>query len=100
MGDTSSSFTSRPGQIMEYPTNLEWLWASFRCTLTQHLLILSVCLSVSQDVSLRQSTEEEADKSCGPIVVHCSAGIGRTGTFIVIDILISLINFQGLWLVM
>uniref|UniRef100_A0A3P9LTV3 protein-tyrosine-phosphatase n=1 Tax=Oryzias latipes TaxID=8090 RepID=A0A3P9LTV3_ORYLA len=35
-------------------------------------------------------------KEVGPIVVHCSAGIGRTGTIIVIDILIDIISRQGL----
>lgn len=54
-----------------------------------------VTLGFLQDVSLYQRTKGQTEGSCGPIVVHCSAGIGRTGTFIVIDILISLIGYQG-----
>ena len=98
-GDMSSSFTSRPGLTTESLMNLVWHSDSFRyyshvymaCFLKYSSSSLVCFLHFSQDVSLKQTTQEEG----GPIVVHCSAGIGRTGTFIVIDILISLINFQG-----
>ncbi|KAI2798595.1 protein tyrosine phosphatase, non-receptor type 11, partial [Blomia tropicalis] len=40
--------------------------------------------------------KQESLKESGPIVVHCSAGIGRTGTFIVIDLLIDQIKRNGL----
>ncbi|XP_075586841.1 tyrosine-protein phosphatase non-receptor type 11 isoform X2 [Dermatophagoides farinae] len=40
--------------------------------------------------------KQESIPDSGPIIVHCSAGIGRTGTFIVIDILIDQINHHGL----
>uniref|UniRef100_A0A8D3E4B9 Tyrosine-protein phosphatase non-receptor type n=1 Tax=Scophthalmus maximus TaxID=52904 RepID=A0A8D3E4B9_SCOMX len=44
-----------------------------------------------EEVNRTQSTIPDT----GPIVVHCSAGIGRTGTIIVVDILIDIINRQG-----
>lgn len=55
-------------------------------------------LGFLQDVTLRQSTSVDEGHEQGPIVVHCSAGIGRTGTFIVVDILLNLIGYQGVCL--
>ena len=52
-------------------------------------------LGFLQDVTLSQSTLNTKGVEPGPVVVHCSAGIGRTGTFIVVDILLNLIAYQG-----
>ncbi|XP_055438541.1 tyrosine-protein phosphatase non-receptor type 11-like isoform X4 [Bubalus kerabau] len=48
-------------------------------------------LSFLEEVNRTQSSMPGA----GPMVVHCSAGIGRTGTIIVIDILVDVIRRQG-----
>ena len=52
-------------------------------------------LAFLSDITLKQSTLASEGLSPGPIVVHCSAGTGRTGAFIAIDILISVITYQG-----
>ncbi|XP_064415041.1 tyrosine-protein phosphatase non-receptor type 6-like [Latimeria chalumnae] len=48
-------------------------------------------LSFLQQVNRKQQSILDA----GPIVVHCSAGIGRTGTIIVIDMLVDTIDTKG-----
>nr|CAH8828822.1 unnamed protein product [Trichobilharzia regenti] len=52
----------------------------------------SCVLDFMHDISARQ----DSIPGSGPIVVHCSAGIGRTGAFIVIDMLINYIKTMGL----
>ncbi|VDK33360.1 unnamed protein product [Taenia asiatica] len=52
----------------------------------------SCVLNFMFDISKRMESLAE----CGPMVVHCSAGIGRSGTFIVIDMLINYIKRYGL----
>ena len=52
-------------------------------------------LGYLQDVNLKQNSA--TGDSVGPVIVHCSAGIGRTGTFIVIDMIINLITYQGMY---
>ena len=52
-------------------------------------------LEFLQDVTQCQSTLVTDHMEPGAIVVHSSEGIGRTGTFIVIDILLNLIASHG-----
>jgi tyrosine-protein phosphatase non-receptor type 11 len=54
--------------------------------------VLGFLLRVKQHMKLLP----ESVPRLGPMIVHCSAGIGRTGTFIVIDMLLENIALYGL----
>ncbi|KAI7806436.1 tyrosine-protein phosphatase non-receptor type 6 isoform X2 [Triplophysa rosa] len=49
-------------------------------------------LSFLEQVNIRQNEFS----SYGPMIIHCSAGIGRTGTIVVIDMLVDVIDAKGL----
>lgn len=49
-------------------------------------------LSFLEQVNKKQQELAKA----GPMIIHCSAGIGRTGTIVVIDMLIDTIDAKGL----
>ncbi|KAF7226966.1 tyrosine-protein phosphatase non-receptor type 6 [Nothobranchius furzeri] len=45
---------------------------------------------------LTQVNAKQDEFNTGPMIIHCSAGIGRTGTFVVVDMILETIDTLGL----
>ncbi|CAF1025802.1 unnamed protein product [Adineta steineri] len=55
------------------------------------------CLSIPTPLlEFRQRFRTDYKKSSSPILVHCSAGVGRSGTFIALDALLEMIQSQDM----
>ncbi|CAH1980358.1 unnamed protein product [Acanthoscelides obtectus] len=76
------SIQVRKDNVQKTVTHMQFLeWPDFGVPLgTEHML--QFCYQVRQRV----------DQEGGPVIVHCSAGVGRTGTFIATDILLQKAN--------
>ncbi|KAF5402068.1 Receptor-type tyrosine-protein phosphatase delta [Paragonimus heterotremus] len=75
-------FTSWPDHgVPEYPIPLLLFIRRVRATLATN--------SSTSSASVQANFIEQ-----GPIVVHCSAGVGRTGAFIVIDMMLERIKYE------
>ncbi|CAI5441087.1 unnamed protein product [Caenorhabditis angaria] len=65
-------------------------WPDHGCPYHPHEVI-----SFLETVDATHKQFETAEVQQGPVVVHCSAGIGRTGTFMLLDVLLTQIKIRG-----
>ncbi|CAI2345782.1 unnamed protein product [Caenorhabditis sp. 36 PRJEB53466] len=92
---TLRTFLIRKGRETREVRQLQYLtWPDHGCPVHPYAVI-NFLEDVDKDYEYFDKQAAASAHPQGPIVVHCSAGIGRTGTILVLDALLSQIEKMG-----
>ncbi|CAF1179618.1 unnamed protein product, partial [Didymodactylos carnosus] len=67
-------------------------WPDFGILDKQKLIDLIQMVNKSVTKTINDSSTASSEKIAAPLVVHCSAGVGRTGTYIAVDTVMHLLD--------